>query len=131
MADREVPDTLSSSACSPWFGGLDLLTAAPGRLLELCGREFVVVSPWSNWGPLGLASRPVLLPWQPGTRGIVIGVQYTSAGNWEVDAEYQGQCIGFEVDEINPKIPLRDFLRHTAPVTAYRVQNQEAANDPE
>ena len=61
----------------------------------------------------------------------MLGVQYTSWGAWEVEVEFVGDVVHLEVDEIVPRIPLRDFLRHTAPLTAYKVQSSEAANDPE
>ena len=135
MADQVTPASIIRLGLYAWFESLQVLALSPGRLRELVGREFVVTSPWQSWGPDGINGRPVLLAWQPGTRGSVTSVQFTSRDNWAVE-----MCLSddvditlLEVDEICPTVSLRQFLRHTAALTPYQLNrshlSQEAAND--
>lgn len=117
----------------PWFDSLSVVAERPGRLLELVHRVFVVTRPWPDMGPVGINQRPVLLPWQVGTRGNVVAVQFDGS-TWrvmcELEDQQEGYLRGFEVDEVFPEIPLQHFLSCTAALGP-RVPPKvaEAAND--
>lgn len=133
MADQIAPMGTAGPGLAPWFASFDVLAVSPGRLRELVNRKFVVTSRWSEPGLRGFAGRPVLTAWVPGVRGVVGAVAYTSYRGWEVELEIQGDCVGLEIDEIMPRVPLAAFLRATAPVSGPVPLDglpQEAANDP-
>lgn len=117
-----------------WFDSLNVVAERPGKLLELVKRPFVVTRPWPDFGPQGEKHRPVLLSWQPGTKGSVVAIQFYGS-KWtvmvELDDVQRAFDLGLGVDEAYPEIPLQMFLRCTAALEAYRAPLfPEAANDP-
>ena len=115
---------------SLWFD-YESLNERPGLITRLLEQEFEVVKPWRDIGPSGANGRPVLLPWQVGSRGVVVAIQYRRAYGWRVLAEYRGDWQGLSLDECWPEIPLQEFLHSCAPfgATGTHDLSREAAND--
>jgi hypothetical protein len=98
--------------------------------MNLLHQEFEVVRPWRDLGPRGVNQRPVLLPWQVGTRGVVVSLIF-DASRWNVRVEYRDPPPSMDADEMWPEIPLHEFLHSCEPIsepTEFAYQ-QGAAND--
>lgn len=80
----------------------EVVSANPGKIIQLLDSAFEVVTPWSSDGLISSAGRRILRDvWSPGAIGSVEQIQFDQVSGWQVYVEYQGPAadLFFEVDE--------------------------------
>ena len=106
-----------------WFGTktreqlIDLVSQNPSRIMLLPNTQFSVTDLWDTkkgWKIACSAGCLIADYWPVDTAGVVTGVLFD--GLWQVEVEHNDASLDDEVRWCT--IPLGEFLRRTAPVTA-------------